>query len=248
MLCGSSISLTLILLLLSLAGDYSNSQLLRINRQALVLHKYYELLIDAIEAYHGQGAHYLVAALANRAGKTLGEETVAESTVRYWHADYVSRDGTFKPDERGHYSRELLILEEDIKQKFVKWSLRAAKTEDLSVAAARDYLNNELLASLEVRNLILICLIASTTHLVTVTVRSLFRTGVHVSGVQDKDSCELCHSVAVDEGSGHPPQQVPAELLQRQAPGRERHPGQREVHQPNGPADASAAALAAIAY
>lgn len=34
------------------SGDYSDSQLLRVNRQAIVLHKFYELLIDAITRLH----------------------------------------------------------------------------------------------------------------------------------------------------------------------------------------------------
>lgn len=80
----------------------------------------------------------------------MGDDAVAESTVRYWHADYVHNNGVFRPDERGHYTRELLINEEDVKRKFVKWSLRAAKSSELNVESARDYLNKELLSSLEV--------------------------------------------------------------------------------------------------
>lgn len=133
------------------AGDFSQKQLLRVNRQALVLHKYYELLAQAITAYRENGSHYLVCTLASQAGKVLGEEVVVASTVRYWHAEYVSRGGTFRPDERGHHTRELLIMEEDIKNKFIQWSLRKAKHDDLSVEAARDYLNSELLVTLEER-------------------------------------------------------------------------------------------------
>lgn len=116
-----------------------------------MLHKYYELLADAIRNYRNSGAHYLVNELATRAGQSLGDDTVAVSTVRYWHMNYLEGGGVFKPDERGHYTRELLINEEDVKAKFVKWSLKAAKSSDLSVESARDYLNGQLLSTLEVK-------------------------------------------------------------------------------------------------
>lgn len=136
-------------------GDYSDAQLRRVNRQALALHKYYGLLAQAIIAYTETGCNYLVVPLAAQAGQVLGDEAVAVSTVRYWHIDYASgEEGIFKADERGHYTRELLILEEDLQQKFVKWSLKMAKKSDLSVAAARDYLNDELLNNLEAQSII----------------------------------------------------------------------------------------------
>lgn len=71
------------------------------------------------------------------------------STVRYWHANYVEGDGILKADERGHYTRELLVTEEDVKNKLVKWSLKAAKDSELSVLSARAFLNDELLCNLE---------------------------------------------------------------------------------------------------
>lgn len=129
-------------------GDYSHAQLLRVNRQAIVLRKYYELLMQAIRSYRENGTHYLVTALGTQAGKILGDEVVAVSTVRYWHSQYVTNDGKFRPDERGHHTRELLILEEDVKQKFTKWSLLQAKSDDLCVEAARNFLNQELLVTL----------------------------------------------------------------------------------------------------
>lgn len=135
---------------MAFAGDYSDAQLLRVNRQALALHRYYELLANAIADHQESGNVYLVATFARDASCVLGDESVAPSTVRLWHADYVQGAGLFKPDERGHYTRELLIMEEDLQQKFVKWSLKAAKDSDLSVESARDYLNNNLLANLEV--------------------------------------------------------------------------------------------------
>lgn len=121
------------------------------HRQALVLHRYYELLADAILAHQQTGAPYLVLDLGAQAGRVLGEERVAVSTVRYWHSDYVTGNGLFRPDERGHFTRELLIMEEDIYRKFTKWSLTQAKKDDLSVEAAQDFLNNELLNTLEAR-------------------------------------------------------------------------------------------------
>lgn len=135
------------------------------NRQALVLHKYYELLADAIVEHQDSEAHYLVTNLGMQAGKVLGEDVVAVSTVRMWHADYVSGNGIMKPDERGHYTRDLLIMEEDMKLKFVKWSLTKAKKDELSVEAARDYLNSELLISLDV------CAHYRPVHLDSVTLR-----------------------------------------------------------------------------
>lgn len=131
-------------------GDYSDAQLLRVNRQALVLRRYYELLVDAIVAHQDFGVTYLVTALGLKAGQVLGEDRVAVSTVRYWHAQYVEGNGVLRPDERGHHSRELLINEEDIQRKFIKWSLRQAKSDDLSIEAAREFLNTDLLVSLEV--------------------------------------------------------------------------------------------------
>lgn len=130
-------------------GDYSDAQLLRVNRQALVLHKYYELLVHAITCHRESGAHYTVLSLGFQAGQVLGDEAVAVSTVRAWHAEYVRAEGVFRPDERGHYTRDLLIMEEDVKTKFTKWSLAKAKGDDLSVETAQEYLNTELLIGLE---------------------------------------------------------------------------------------------------
>lgn len=42
-------------------------------------------------------------------------------------------------------------MEEDIKQRFVKWSLTQAKSDDLCIESARAFLNDEVLATLEVR-------------------------------------------------------------------------------------------------
>lgn len=110
-------------------------------------------MAQAILTYQADGTHYLVTTIGAQAGKILGEEQVAVSTVRMWHADYVStfnsKEGLFRADERGHHSRDLLIMEEDVKHKFVKWSLLKAKTDDLCIEAARDFLNNELLNTLE---------------------------------------------------------------------------------------------------
>lgn len=122
---------------------------MRVHRQALVLHRYYEILGKAIVSNHNSGVHYLVTNLGEQAGKILGEESVAVSTVRYWHRDYVIGEGVLRPDERGHHTRELLILEEDVKTKFTKWSLKQAKADDLNVELAQEFLNNELLVTLE---------------------------------------------------------------------------------------------------
>lgn len=119
------------------------------HRQALVLRRYYELLTEAIQAYRSRGIYYLVTSLGSKAGLVLGEEKIAVSTVRYWHFEYLERGGTFRPDERGHHSRDLLVMEEDIKTKFIKWSLSKAKSDELSVEIARDFLNNDLLNTLE---------------------------------------------------------------------------------------------------
>lgn len=37
-------------------------------------------------------------------------------------------------------------MEEDVKRKFVRWSLSKAKHDELSVEAAQEYLNTELLS------------------------------------------------------------------------------------------------------
>lgn len=144
-------------------GDYSDAQLLRVNRQALVVRRFYELLTESIIAYAENGTHYLVTNLASRAGRVLGGESVVGSTVRLWHAQYVGAGGIFQPDERGHHTRELLIMEEDVKHKFTKWSLRQAKSDELSVESARDFLNNELLSSLEA----CVCCKTSSLHALT---------------------------------------------------------------------------------
>ena len=115
--------------------------------------------------------------LAAVAGQTLGDEHwVWHSAVRRWSAEYIEGAGVVQPDGRGHYTRELLVLEEasatlpsphmltppllnpflphppsslqDIYRKFMKWSLSKAKKDELSVEEARDYLNKDLLASL----------------------------------------------------------------------------------------------------
>merc|ERR1712226_645074 len=46
-----------------------------------------------------------------------------------------------KPDERGRYTREIIIMEEDLKLELVRWCMSAAKSDDLSMASARDYIN-----------------------------------------------------------------------------------------------------------
>lgn len=124
--------------------------MLRVHRQALALNRYYDLLADAITRYQECGAPYLVYVLAALAGKCLGDEAVGGSTVRLWHTQYVEGNGCLRPDERGHYTRELLILEEDINQKFTTWSLAKAKSDDLCVESAQDFLNNQVLNVLEV--------------------------------------------------------------------------------------------------
>lgn len=49
-------------------------------------------------------------------------------------------------------------MEEDVKSKFTRWSLLKAKSDDLSVEAARDFLNQELLNTLEVSRVpLLLC-------------------------------------------------------------------------------------------
>lgn len=132
-------------------GDYSDAQLMRANRQALALRKYYEILSEAISLHQVEGKPYVVHSIASLAGRILGEDAVGGSTVRLlWHTEYTNNDGKLSPDGRGHYTRELLIMEEDIHRKFVKWSLKKAKADDLSVESARDFLNLELLNTLEV--------------------------------------------------------------------------------------------------
>lgn len=131
-------------------GDYSDAQLMRANRQALALRKYYEILSEAISSHQLEGKPYLVHSIASMAGRILGGDAVGGSTVRLWHTDYTNNNGKLSPDGRGHYTRELLIMEEDIHRKFVKWSLMKAKADDLSVESARDFLNLQLLNTLEV--------------------------------------------------------------------------------------------------
>lgn len=112
----------------------------------------------AIQDYSESRTHYFVTKIGGEAGQVLGDERVAVSTVRMWHAEYVKNGGVFRPDERGHYSRDILVMEEDIKQKFVKWSLLRAKADELSVQSARDFLNDELLITLDV------CLLSLMSH------------------------------------------------------------------------------------
>ena len=51
--------------------------------------------------------------LAAAAGQTLGDEHwVWHSAVRRWSAEYIEGAGVVQPDGRGHYTRELLVLEE----------------------------------------------------------------------------------------------------------------------------------------
>lgn len=71
------------------SGDYSEAQLLRVNRQAIALRRFYELLSNAVNRYRESGELYLVVSLASEAGKALADETVGGSTVRLWHAEYM---------------------------------------------------------------------------------------------------------------------------------------------------------------
>ena len=126
-------------------GDYSDAQLERVHRQCMVLREYYALLDEAIVG----ADFYCVYDVASRAGMVLGRKhAVHHSTVRRWSAEFIAGQGQLKPDERGHYTRELLVMEEDVNNAFVKWSLGKAKKDDLSCEEARDYLNGTLLAAL----------------------------------------------------------------------------------------------------
>lgn len=192
------------------SGDYSQAQLLRVHRQALVLHRFYELLSDAIVDYRESGKHYLVLSLAAQAARVLGDERVSVTTVRLWHAQYHVGEGWFRADERGHYTRDLLVMEEDVKHKFTKWSLKMAKRDDLSVEAAQQFLNTVLLPSLE----------ACTVYHQSLVWHVLTRAAVPVvnavknSGrVQHEDTHQSRYYLAVDAERQHLQRQVQAELL-----------------------------------
>jgi len=130
-------------------GDYSDAALDRVQRQGLVLRDYYARLVDAIKQFLEHGQHYTVYDVAAAAGCVLGDEhAIDHRSVREYSADYIKGGGVLQPDGRGHYTRELLINEEDVHRKFVKWSLASAKKDALSVEAARDYLNDVLLPTL----------------------------------------------------------------------------------------------------
>ena len=49
---------------------------------------------------------------------------VNAEAVRCWEREYAKNGGTFAPDQRGKWARELLIHEEDLKLKFHKWMVR----------------------------------------------------------------------------------------------------------------------------
>ena len=67
-------------------GDYSAAQLDRVHRQALVLHRYYELLFQAVSG----GEYYKVYDLAEQAGMVLGStHGVWHSAVRRWSGEYT---------------------------------------------------------------------------------------------------------------------------------------------------------------
>ena len=126
-------------------GDYSERQLDRITQQALILRRYYELHESALQS----GESFEAYDLAAEAGSSLAPAVSYDHhSVRRWHAQYISSGGTLLADGRGYYERELLINEEDINRKFIKWSLKQARKDELSVEAARDYLNKELLPTL----------------------------------------------------------------------------------------------------
>ena len=126
-------------------GDYSERQLDRVTQQALILRRYYELHESALQSRESFETYDLAA----QAGSSLAPAVSYDGhSVRRWHAQYVESGGTLLADGRGYYERELLINEEDINRKFIKWSLKAARKDELSVEAARDYLNKELLPTL----------------------------------------------------------------------------------------------------
>ena len=66
------------------------------------------------------------------------------NTVNSWRLDFET-GSKFARDGRGKWQRELLIHEEDLRRKFHKWMVKAAREEKLSIEAALDYLNNTLL-------------------------------------------------------------------------------------------------------
>ena len=126
-------------------GDYSDAQLDCVNQQALILKENYKLLCDAA----GVGGWYSVYCCAAEAGASIGVGfDFDHRTVRKCSGDYIGNGGTVNADGRGHYERELLINEEDLHRKFTKWSVRTAKSDTLSVEAARDWLNEHILGSL----------------------------------------------------------------------------------------------------
>lgn len=110
-------------------GDYTDTQLDRAQQQVLVLVAYYDKLLKANEL----GVAYSVYECAEAAAGVLGDGfNVTHRTVRAWSAQYIKTGGKTQPDGRGYYERELLINEEDLKRRFVKWSLRSAKSRHTS--------------------------------------------------------------------------------------------------------------------
>lgn len=139
--------------------------------------------------------------------------------MREWHAEYVLGDGLLRADGRGHYTRELLILEEDLNMKFVRWSLGKAKKDELSVEAAREYLNSELLGK-EVEPATLkefgihLPISASTAW------RWMHACRYECECVLTLFDCVL--TILYLKPEQHLPVQIHPVLLQRQAPGRDR--------------------------
>lgn len=123
-------------------------------RPLLCVTTIYTLLAAAIRRHQETGQLYETVQLAKEAAGGLGYESINERVVRLWHAEYLAGNGTLKADGRGYYTREILILEEDLKNKFTRWCLRSAKKDDLSIDAVLDYLNDDLLPSLPASTLV----------------------------------------------------------------------------------------------
>lgn len=93
-------------------------------------------------------------------------------------------------------------MEEDVKSKFVKWSLKKAKADELDVQAAKDFLNTELLNTLEA-NLWRPLARYVNVHLTAPKISALVSAGEHACRVQDQNSNQLFHDLALDAGGEH---------------------------------------------
>lgn len=129
-------------LLVDADDDYSANDLCSAYRQGHCLLMYLKKLEERVE---GETVH----AAADAVAANYPDGCVSGRTIREWLSCYVGNGCKIQLPSRGKWQREILILEEDLREAFVRWMKQQAKKESLDVDAGLKYLNEVLLKEVD---------------------------------------------------------------------------------------------------